>query len=360
MSYEVVPYTPELDEQIVTLQTHLWSNDLTRNAAYFRWKYADNPFLDEVLIRIALCDGRAVAMRGLFGAAWEVGGADVPQLLPYADDFVVAPAHRNTGVARRVLQESLADASLRDFPFAVSLSAGPVTFFASLAAGWRAAGSYQQAHRPRSPRSRWQRGLDRLRSPGAPPLFAALDRCIADSTGSLAVSRTARPEAMAELIRRLPWDGRIRHVRDARYLDWRFRNPQHEYRFLYWDDGTLQGYLVLQRYLAASADRERVNIVDWEAVDDRVRADLLDAALKLGDFPRVHIWTVGAAESVRALLQRHGFLVDEERRGVRGHSSGLLVRRLGATPDTDGWLLGERNLLDIADWDLRMLYSMAG
>jgi GNAT superfamily N-acetyltransferase len=358
MIYEVVPYRQELHAQIVRLQTHLWSGDLERNAAYFAWKYVDNPYLREVLIQVALYEGRAVAMRGLPGSLWELDDATTPLLLPYADDFVVAPAHRNSGIARRVLQASIDDGARRGFPFAVSLSASPVTFAASLAAGWRSAGSYQPVRREGRESSGWTRRLNRLRRRRSPELFARIDRLGGRAAAPISLARAARPEAMARLIRRLPWDGRIRHVRNARYFDWRFRNPLHEYRFLYWDEGELQGYLVLQRYLSDRADRQGVNIVDWEVTDERARAGLLAAVLDWGGFDRLQAWTAGVGEPVRALLGQHGFTPDSG--GVRARCSGLLVRRLAAAAPDEPWILGRRNLLDPANWDLRMLYSMAG
>jgi GNAT superfamily N-acetyltransferase len=370
MAYDIVPYRPELADQIAQLQTHLWSGDPALNAAYCAWKYAQNPFLDEVLIRVALCGGQAVAMRGLFGAAWEVDRVATPHLLPYADDFVVAPPHRNSGVARQVLQAGLADAARRGFPYAVNLSAGTVTFVNSLAAGWRSAGSYHSAWRTHAT-STVQRIRNRARRvPGLAvldavlprsrdaALFARLDRIGARGGGSVSLSDQPRPEEMAALVQRLPWDGRIRHVRSSAYLAWRYRNPLHDYRFLFWDDGGLQGYLVLQRYVSDRADATRVNIADWEGSDQRIRAGLLQAALDWGRFPRLHAWSVGSSDADLALLRERGFLLTEPS-GVRARSSGLLVRRV-AEGDADArWTLGSRDLLDIADWDLRMLYSMA-
>jgi GNAT superfamily N-acetyltransferase len=358
MAYDIVSYAPELQGQIAELQTHLWSGDLARNAAYLKWKYLDNPFLDQILIRVALCEGRAVAMRGLFGALWEVDDTRTRHLLPYADDFVVVPEHRNRGVASQVMRAALDAGAERGLAFAVSLSAGAITFVNSLAAGWRAAGSYQSAWRTLH-RGRAQRRVDALRQAFGPRgLFDRLDRRIGEGAGRVSLSGEPRPQAMAGLIARLPWDGRIRHVRDVDYLAWRFRNPLHEYRFLFWEEGGLQGYLVLQRYLSERAE-QCVNIVDWEAVDERVRAGLLQAALDWGRFGGVRVWTINASEPVRTLLRAHGFAVAEAG-GVRGRSSGLLVRRLGASPSAEPWRLGSRNLLDIGDWDLRMLYSMAG
>jgi GNAT superfamily N-acetyltransferase len=362
MAYDVVAYAPELDPQIAQLQTHLWSDNAARNAAYLRWKYTDNPYLDEVLIRLALHEGRVVAMRGVFGALWEVGDPATRHLLPYADDFVVAPAHRNSGVASRVMKAVLDDAARRDFPFAVSLSAGSVTFVNSLATGWRSAGSYQPLWHSATagPVQRRLRNLLRRtrldamwRTPPPRGPFERLDRHARRGAGRVSLSRDPRPREMAELIGRLPWDGRIRHVRDAGYLAWRFRNPLREYRFLFWDEGGLQGYLVLSDH----PDRQSVNIADWEAADERIRAGLLQAALGWGRFARLHAWTVGASAATLMLLRDHGFAAGQSA-GVRARSSGLLVYRLGDTRSGERWTLGGRDMLRIADWDLRILYSM--
>ena len=370
MAYDIVPYRPELADQIAQLQTHLWSGDPALNAAYCDWKYAQNPFLDEVLIQVALYDGRAVAMRGLFGAAWQVDRSAAAHLLPYADDFVVAPPHRNSGVARQVLQAGLAEAARRGFPYAVNLSAGTVTFVNSLANGWRSAGSYRSTWRTQAAttvqriRNRARRvpilaALDAALSRATEPaLFARLDRATAHAFPLLSVATKPRADEMAALVQRLPWDGRIRHVRSSAYFAWRFRNPLHDYRFLFWDDGGLQGYLVLQRYVSDRADATRVNIADWEGSDQGVRAGLLRAALACGDLPRLHAWSIGMSDADLALLREHGFAAGQAS-GVRARSSGLLVRRVGDGAADARWALGSRNLLDIADWDLRMLYSMA-
>jgi len=372
MAYEIVPYAPEFEPQIIQLQTHLWGAGTVRNAAYLEWKYAANPFFDDILMQLALCDGRVVAMRGLCGTQWEVDDSTGRYLLPYADDFVVAPEHRKRGPASLVMQAALAEGTQRGFPYAISLGASPITFVSSLAAGWRSAGPYESVWRRRTPSLR-ERVAQRIRQLTRFDRVAAWWRTLQGreihrpfahldargGAGPMSVAAEPRPQAMAALIERLPWDGRIRHVRNLAYFTWRFRNPLHEYRFVFWDDGGgLRGYLVLQRYLSTRADTGCVNIVDWEAADERVRAELLRAALQWGRFPRVHTWAVGRDDATRALLREHGF-VAEERASVR-KQSGLLVHPLAQTPASAVWQLGRRDLLRIADWDPRMLYSMAG
>lgn len=358
MNCEIVPYSPELEPLIAQLQTHLWSPDASLNHRYFRWKYLENPALPDALVSVALSSGRAVAMRGLSGALWQVGDPDSRHPIPYADDFVVAPAHRNSGVAARVMQASLETAARHGFAFAVNLSASPITFVNSLANGWRSAGSFGSVWRESAAAGGLIRRLGPIRRLLAPSPFARLDRAKAGSGGAVVVAREPRPEAMAALIERLPWDGRIRMLRDARYLTWRFRNPLHEYRFLFWDEGRLEGFIVLQRYRMQRVD-PWVNIVDLEAADDRIRSGLLSAALDLGEFPRVHAWTVGTGEGLRRALSERGFVAPPAER-MRARSRGLLIRKLGGSPPGDRWRLGGRDLLRIDDWDLRLAYSMSG
>jgi hypothetical protein len=189
-------------------------------------------------------------------------------------------------------------------------------------------------------------------------LFNSLDRAAAHLPKGVSLSRAPRPQEMAQLVARLPWDGRIRHVRDADYFRWRFRNPLNEYRFLFSDEGGLRGYLVLQRYLSDRFDKGCVNIADWEAADDGVRVSLLEAALQWGRFGRTHVWTTSVGEPVRTLLRDRGFQPAESD-GVRSQSKGLLVRRLGDARANEPSTLGSRDPAHIANWDLRMLYSMA-
>lgn len=364
LDYEIIPWRSDLDAGAAALLTHLWGDDPVRNIAYLKWKYSDNPFLDDPLIHFAVARGQVVGMGAFFGTLWEVDEPGARRLLPCAGDFVVLPEHRHRGIASRIMSAALIDASHRGFPFALSLGEGDPD--GSLASGWRTAGSYGTARRvlpaPRhiplktviGPRPYARAGAS-LRNVLARGPFDEIDRAARLISGPISVGRAPRPDAMANLIARLPWDGRLRHLRESRYLAWRFDDPLSEYRFLYWDHGGLQGYLILQHKPEMGTEPPVVHIADWEAADDRVRADLLSAALSRGRFPHVEAWTFGADESANPLLRDQGFepLTPGD---VRTRSKSLLVRRLSAA--ASGWRCGGRNLLDIADWDLRRLYAI--
>ena len=366
--HEVRLYGRELRGQVAELQQYLWHGSLARNAAYLEWKYEQNPYLSDPLIYLALDQGTIVGMRGVFGSCWEAGSARF--IVPCADDFVIAPAHRRRGLFGRIMSAAVSDLAARGHRVAFSLSAGPVTLAGSLAGGWNAVGSVQEVcwSAPRSSLRRragraaaWlaRRGWSRHLARVWPPPFRRLDRTAPRAPAASAVwcGQHPHPEAMADLVARQPYDGRIRHVRDARYLAWRFANPLHEYRFLLAGAARLEGYLVLQAHRLFPG--RGVNIVDWEANDPDVRRALLRGALEWGGFGQVSTWSMSLSGELRDLLKAAGFVPAVRERLVR-EGPVLLVRALGDAADRRAPILGTRPARDPASWDLRMLYSMAG
>jgi hypothetical protein len=191
--------------------------------------------------------------------------------------------------------------------------------------------------------------------------FATLDRVLRGGPaliGGVTASAEPRAAAMAGLAGRLARDGRLRAVRSAEYLEWRFRNPLGQYRYFYQGDGELAGYLVLhaRRRQAGMLNPPPVHIVDWEAADDRIREELLQAAIQTSR-PRVlQVWSVSCAAATRALLGASGFHSIDPSRGLKYYRPAVLIKSLSAgargTDDT-----AERRLRDPEQWDLRMLYS---
>ena len=374
MTYEIVRYEPTFRGQVAELQRHLWGDDATTNAAYLDWKYHENPYLDDPLICLAVHAGRVVAMRGMFGALWEIGAPAEHVVVPCADDFVIAPEHRNRGLVARIMNATTDGVAAEGYRYAFSLSAGPVTMMASLATGWRGVGPMRAVERTgmglltrASVRVRTQPLLWRYADPltrlqyrlNRP--FARLDREARRAGGSLAAGVRVEPmprvDAMVDLVRRLGHDGRIRHVRDERYLAWRYRNPLYEYRFLFRATDRLDGYLVLR---ADPKDPARgVNVVDWEATTPVLREELLRTAVNWGNFPQLTIWAATVPIDTLAVVSAAGFVPVGAGSRTRLSQTILVcdVRRPSPSPDM---MLGGRRLLDPAAWDMRMVYSMAG
>ena len=375
MTHDIVRYEPGLKAQVAELQRYLWGHDVALNRAYLEWKYEQNPYIAEPLICLAVNSGQVVGMRGLFGSRWEVGTGSETALVPCADDFVIAPEHRNRGLVAQIMSRTLDELASTGCRYAFSLSAGAVTMIASLASGWRGVGSMREAQRkteglldrlPAGLRKvpilwRYAEAVARIQHRLERPLFMSLDRRAqrlrAPHGARVRVEQTPRVEAMAELVRRLGHDGRIRHVRDERYLAWRYRNPLHEYRFVYWERERLEGYLVLQ---ATRRDPGRgINIVDWEATSPAIREELLLAAVRWGGFSQLTIWTATLPGDMLPVISRAGF-VPVASGSRRSTSPTILVWDVQRQMPAQDIVLGGRRLLDPASWDMRMVYSMAG
>ena len=106
------------------------------------------------------------------------------------------------------------------------------------------------------------------------------------------------------------------------------------------------------------ADR-RVNIVDLEAIESRVQSALLRTAASAGAFAELVTWAATANQSMKQKLRDLQFTeIDKEQSGPRAPR--ILVRSLDIARLEQDWLMGDTLLLDLKNWDMRMLYSIAG
>lgn len=371
--YEVVPYRSELKPQLLELQTFLWSPDPALNAAYFEWKYERNPYVSPPLIYVALHNGNVVGMRGFFGTCWEAGSSRETFRVLYADDLVILPPHRRRGVVAKIMTTAFRDLAGREYPYAFSLSAGHITFLASLSLGWRSAGFVEPWRRPAGPQGFMRRLTTTRRWPVLRSVAEHRERA-ASFPGAAFVRKKRRLEKdskvqvedvprvgdMADLVRRVGSEGRIRHVRDEGYFSWRLQCPLSRYRFVYLGSPRLDGYLVLQEYVSRYADLSQVQIVDWEATSPEAREELLRSAVQLAGGRAVKVWTATLAEETKALLAKYAFLAEEAPVGVEASRWGVLVKSIRDDGPAAQWRLGDRSLMDLSHWDLRTLYSMHG
>ncbi|HKP29358.1 MAG TPA: GNAT family N-acetyltransferase [Gemmatimonadales bacterium] len=372
---DVARYDARSKPEVVELLRLLASPDRDVTRRYLEWKYEENPILREPVLYLVRAEGRLVGMRGLLAARWEAGHDQAPVMMPYPDDHVVAESHRKSGVASLLMRTVLEDAAARGYPYLCNLSAGLTTMLTSLAAGWKRVRTMDQLDRPTRPGVLWRslspvvaqsEKLKRFShrrgwSPSTATAFKRLDR-IGEDRGATPESRIAvvaspPAESMAALIRRLGHDGRIRHVRDAEWIDWRYRHPLHEYRFLIHETaGTMDGYLAIRRLVPERAPG-RCHIVDWEASSDCIASTLLDRAARWGQFPVLGAWGATVTPSQRRMLDELGFAPADHERRARGLPALIVTTSNG---DGAGFLLNGCPMLEQGQWDLRTIYSMQG
>jgi len=373
--YEIVRYRPENKSQVAKLQTHLWTSEPKLATRYLEWKYEENPYAKEPVIYLAFQGSKLVGMRGFYQSKWELGSPRQTHAILVADDAVIVPSHRNRRLSTVIMRAAFEDLAKSGHEYVLNLSGSPVTVVSSLAMGWKSAGPLEpiSLERGLNLARKGRRVLKRisfvhryaesrfLRTPAERDPFAHLDRMSSrKEADAISIEREPRPDAMAELVSHLGYDGRIRHVRDREFLAWRFRDPLSVYRFLYWGTSPMRGYLVLKCERSGAHHPTRVRIVDLEGTSASVRAGLLDAAIDLGRFQELFAWAATLSDETRKyLLSTRGFKPAELDLRARGCPC-VLVKRVSTQPEGSNWMLGNRRLTALADWDMRMLYTMAG
>ena len=377
--YEIVKYRPAHKPRVAELQTGLWSTDLRLNTRYLEWKYEGNPQLGEPLIYLAIWCDAPVAMRGFHEARLEAGTPSREFRVLIAGDAYVAPAHRNRGLVTRIMHFAYADLADHEFPYFVSLGgASRINALGLMTLGWKSFGGLRPMGRITTKAVRRQRlrrvlartpGLWRFSESRAVAFrdqrnpFRRLDAAFARRAFAeqwpITLAAEPRLDAILELVERIGHDGRIRYTRDHAYLEWRFRNPLSDYRFLYWQEARLEGYLVLSRRRSDRGSYDRVYIADFEATSTRIRSALLGAAINLGRFPELVTWTCTLSADEVRLLESHRFAPVDADDTAHGCPS-VMVRPLRDGMPASAWVLGDRKLLEARDWDVRLLYSMRG
>jgi GNAT superfamily N-acetyltransferase len=364
MRYEIVRYHAGLRSGVVSLMRHLLVDDLARCDAYFRWKHEENPFVAAPVAYVALHEGRAVGLRAFQGARWQAKDETAPRTILCACDLVVEPAHRGAGLPREIMQIALDGLRADGNRIVLSFSASPVTYRGSLRHEWTLIAPYSMwcidtaKLRAAERLSARMKDLPMLwRYPAAPLRFAlhrgfdALDaRWRRQAGGSSPVlAREPRPEMMAELAARAPSSG-TRHVRDASYYRWRFRNPACEYRFVFRGGPSPSAFLVLGRsVLMPHAD---LCLVDYAAQDDEELAAMIAAVVAAGGYDRLSLWTATLSAGLIERLAAMGFAARDMSRGDPAYRPGMLVREFGE-PE------GSEARLAAGAWDLRMVNSDA-
>lgn len=371
--YSIERYRPEHKQQLARLQKQLWGSTPARNRKYLEWKYELNPYTPDPLIYVATHKEKVIGMRGMYGAIWEVGpeGRQLP--IPCAADSLLDRAHRGKGVFSRLTRFALDDLIERGYGHVLNLSASAANYVSSIMTqGWRPIGAVGMVQLgPRMPgftagassrilqndvATRLLRLGRRFRTAIRDNGFGQFDRLAARNRGDghlPTLALQSRPSAMADLVARIGNGHSIRHHRDSRYFEWKLRNPDANYRYVFWDQaGRLEGYLVLGNLIGQS----RVYIADWEATDPEILAGLLEAAVA-GSSSRqnLQVWSATLSTERTQLLDRAGF---ETAPIISRYSGRLLIKSLNR-PDDAADLSSTRDFEDLQNWDLRMIYSDA-
>lgn len=345
-SCQVVPYEDRLRGQVVQLRAIL---NPGFSAEEFAWRYERNPYLAKPHIAVALDGERVVGMRSCQGARWEAGprhrGFDAPCMA----GTILEPAYRAKGLFARldlVLEEMLETDGIR---YVLNFSAMPATQLGSLARGWRGVGPLRTSRR-----TGW--------GAGRPGQLGRAQRVTQRLVGSLrlrfssaSVRSDLDPSEMEALVAEVGSEGRIRHVRDATYFRWRFRNPSAVYRFVTLRrSGGLVGFLALREPKIG----RRLDVVEWQALEPDVLEEMLLAAMRYAESRSkpLCVWPASLPEPAQPWLAARDFADLPEPVSLRGWVPSLLVKHLGSLDPSAEWAVDGVAVDRFESWDLRMAY----
>ncbi len=364
--YEIVPYADRYRQDVLRLRSGFRAISDAWNEQHFRWQQEECPWFEAHQAALALYEGRVVGMRVLQPAEWEAGTPAVRFKGPCYAGTVIEEGHRSKGLMSRLTRAVEEQARRGGARFALNLNAGPVTHMGALAEGWRRLGAFGPVIRPAAiegfdPGRRVLRGARRalavvLPAPGA----------------GVKISGRLRPDEMAELAASGGNDGRLRHVKDARWFRWRYADPSSRYLFVYFErERRLVGYMALHR-AAPPLPGGPLNLVDWERSDRLDWSEMLRVVTRVADrrvLP-VTTWSAALPPDERERLPDLGFVPRPPSGALARQRPTFLVGRIepsepaeavGSTrdrSDDDGdWTVGGRRVDRVDEWDLRPIFA---
>lgn len=229
--YEVRAYRPADRAAFLSLYSEVFGEEKSRE--WFAWKFEENPYIDHVPIIVATADGELVGARSFFALPVDGGGGSDVALQPC--DTMVHADHRRQGLFTRMTERAIE--RYRDaYPFFFNFP-NRLTLQGNLDLGWRVVSERATYYRIEDPASvaeaRTNRTVVRFAADLAAPFVRGYYRLRDRSSPSAAdvpVEVHDRPPVadLAALYRRAVPES-IHAVRDTRFYEWRFGNPDWEY-----------------------------------------------------------------------------------------------------------------------------------
>ena len=355
--YTIRPYEPSDLDGFLRLDSRVW--DRTRTPAWFRWKYADNPYTDHTPVFVAEYDGEIVGARPFLVMPLRIGDRSVLAYQPA--DTMVDPDHRREGIFRRMTTHALA--AYRD--------GDPALYFnfpnqharpGYLDLGWRAVAPEVTYYRVETPTQVRGNGGLRQRAVGATrpvlrgyyaarqALSTPLERLTVRAVDGAPIEQLARLHAR----RRPPT---IHADRTERFLRWRLASPVWERRtYLVGDPPAAEPIAaVVARSRTTDEGLRLTQVVDVAPLcgGQRWREALwrgVEAVVE--SHPTTNLFAASDGAIPHSVLAAFGFLPDDSLPISRltTFDSMLVVRPNGDPDDEAAWQVDGRAIDDPDNW----------
>lgn len=356
--YRTRPFDHDDAAAFLDLYEDVWG--VRKSADWFRWRFEENPDVDEVPMVLATRGGDVVGAEPNVVFRLRAGETDLVAYVPA--DWMVHPDHRRRGVFTS-MTESLLDRYADgppdlyfNFP-SDDILPGLRTF------DWRVVGSTTTFYRIQRPRAVADHSLTRgtrtasvgravggVAGPLARGYLAALDTLPSRRGGSVARHEGTPSRTLADLYERTAPD-RIHVVRDRPFYEWRFANPRWDVRtYVTRRDGRPAGSLTVAEETIRGCRFARVlDVLPMDGTaPDAVYRSLLEAAVADSDHADLLTYA-GQALSAR-LLGRFGFRPDDSLPlSLFSRPSRMVVRPAARAPE-EPYRIAGRALVDPSNW----------
>ncbi|MEW6144884.1 MAG: hypothetical protein AB1598_07700 [Thermodesulfobacteriota bacterium] len=378
MNFEISRYSCDSEnhiDQIARLKTINWGLDFDVFRSYAKWNYLDRPHSKPPLIYFVRLGEETVAMRGAYETTWQVNNAS-PRFHAFCSaDLLILQEYRNKGLYKEFASYVMEDLCKMGVRYFFSFTATPLNSIISLSIGWKAIGKINvmekqfQTNRSKAislaknlagPRAiqllkkaRLNLILKRRRKDDPQKNDVIDNRARTQLPSSITLENRPRPLEMARLVDSTRPKDKITLVRDESFFDWRYNNPLSKYRFLYWYDDGLKGYLVLQSHLYSLESLGTYNIFELEAINSSVKIDLLNAVISIINEGSITVWTNMLDQDSYEFLVSNGFKEKNSAKIINETTRTMLIRPIGKHDDKIEFQ--GLNLLDADNWDFKMI-----
>lgn len=378
MNFEIFRYSCDFEDhidQIARLKTINWGLDFDVFRSYAKWNYLDRPHSKPPLIYFVRVGEEIVAMRGAYETTWQVKNAPTRFNALCSADLLILQEYRNKGLYKEFANYVMDDLCKMGVQHYFSFTATPLNAMISLSIGWKAIGKINIMKKqfrtnrskaislakniagPRAIKLLKKAGLNlilkRRRKDNSQRNDEIYHRARMQFPSRISLENTPRPLEMSRLVdSTLPKD-KITLVRDESFFQWRYNNPLSKYRFLYWYDDGLKGYLVLQSHLYSIESLGTYNIFELEATDSSIKIELLNAMTSIMNDVSISVWTNMLDQVSYEFLESKGFKEENSAKSVKEHSRTILIRPIGKHDEKIEFQ--GLNLLDADNWDFKMI-----
>lgn len=284
-------YSSEYKDRVIELLDGLWHFDKEEKLRYFKWKFEDNPFTDDVVGFIALDGDKVVAFRGYMVQPMRFG--NIKFLNAQLADTVTDPNYRRMGLFKAITQFSINELE-KDHRFGTSLnsSSGGPTLGGYLKLDWKPLSEREHIFRM-SMLGIIRKLTHRIK------VFEESEKIKSDL--KFVLSKENEPEQIASI----PFEyNRISHDHVSKYYDWRLKNPHNKfvYAYLYCKEN------LIAYYVLNDLGKGRYDIIDFNGINDSSLKILLNYFCRKTSPLYVTLWTVGKNNVIYRNKSKFGFV----------------------------------------------------